>query len=87
MGAFGANHHLRQTLVFFDMPTLQQPEAYIGGIDKAFDDSGEFVNPSTRAFCAKFLEAFDGMDRAAASSGGRSGRIAGPHPRRPGDQS
>lgn len=59
MGAFGANHHLRQTLVFFDMPTLQQPEAYIGGIDKAFDDSGEFVNPSTRAFCAKFLEAFD----------------------------
>ena len=31
MGAFGANHHLRQSLVFLDMPVLQQPEAYIGG--------------------------------------------------------
>jgi chromate reductase len=25
MGAFGANHHLRQSLVFLDMPTMQQP--------------------------------------------------------------
>ena len=31
IGGFGANHHLRQSLVYLDMPTLAQPEAYIGG--------------------------------------------------------
>jgi len=28
LGAFGANHHLRQSFVFLDMPAMQQPEAY-----------------------------------------------------------
>jgi len=27
LGGFGANHHLRQSLVFLDMPAMQQPEA------------------------------------------------------------
>src|SRR6186997_3507530 len=40
IGAFGANHHLRQSLVFLDMPAMQQPEAYVGGVDKMFDASG-----------------------------------------------
>src|SRR5882762_8897242 len=31
IGAFGAHHHLRQSLVFLDVPVLQQPEMYIGG--------------------------------------------------------
>jgi chromate reductase, NAD(P)H dehydrogenase (quinone) len=39
MGGFGANHHLRQSLVFLDMPTLQQPETYVGGVDKLFDST------------------------------------------------
>jgi len=60
MGAFGANHHLRQSLVYLDMPTLQQPEAYIGQADKLFDSTGEFVNPATRELCVKFLGAFAG---------------------------
>ena len=34
LGAFGANHHLRQSLVFLNVPCLQQPEAYIGGAPK-----------------------------------------------------
>jgi chromate reductase len=33
MGGFGSNHHLRQSLVFLDMPAMQQPEVYIGGIE------------------------------------------------------
>jgi chromate reductase len=37
MGGFGANHHLRQSLVFLNMPCMQQPEAYVGGIGKAFE--------------------------------------------------
>src|SRR4051812_15021353 len=32
MGGFGANHHLRQTLVFLDVPVLQQPEVYLSHI-------------------------------------------------------
>src|SRR5690242_19283047 len=38
IGGFGANHHLRQSLVFINMPVMQQPEAYIGGASKIFDD-------------------------------------------------
>jgi len=70
MGAFGANHHLRQSLVFLDMPTLQQPEAYIGQSDKLFDASGEFVNPATRDFCSKFLAAFEAWIRKQKNPAG-----------------
>lgn len=58
IGAFGANHHLRQSLVFLNMPALQQPEAYIGGAAGLFDDQGKLVNDSTRDFLKKFLDAF-----------------------------
>ena len=57
IGGFGANHHLRQSLVFLDMPVLQQPEAYIGGADKALAD-GRITRPETREFLGKFLQAF-----------------------------
>ena len=58
VGAFGANHHLRQALVFLNMPTLQQPEAYVGGADKLFDETGRLSIDSTRAFLSKFMQAF-----------------------------
>jgi len=58
IGAFGANHHLRQSLVFLNMPAMQQPEAYIGGADKLFDVSGKIANDGTRSFLTKFLEAY-----------------------------
>ena len=58
MGAFGANHHLRQSLVFLDMPTMAQPEAYIGGAGDLFDESGGFKKPETKQFVEKFLAAF-----------------------------
>src|SRR3954470_1912395 len=53
MGAFGANHHLRQSLVFLDMPALQQPEAYIANAGKLFDESGALTSEDTRAFLRK----------------------------------
>jgi len=59
VGGFGANHHLRQSMVFLDVPMLQQPEAYIGNAAKLFGEHGEIVNDSTRAFVVKFLDAFD----------------------------
>lgn len=58
IGAFGANHHLRQSLVFLDMPCLQQPEAYIGHVDTLFDEGGKLTNDRTRDFLRKFMEAF-----------------------------
>jgi chromate reductase len=58
LGAFGANHHLRQSLVFLDMPTLQQPEMYIGGAAKLFDQDGRLTSDDTRAFLKKFSDAF-----------------------------
>ena len=58
IGGFGANHHLRQSLVFLNVPVLQQPEAYVGGAGKLFDDAGKMTNESTRAFLGKFLEAY-----------------------------
>jgi chromate reductase, NAD(P)H dehydrogenase (quinone) len=60
LGAFGANHHLRQSLVFLDMPTLQQPEMYIGGAPKLFDADGRLVSDETRALLKKFIDAFSG---------------------------
>lgn len=44
-GAFGANHALRQSLVFLNMPTVQQPEAYIGSVTKYIDPDGKITNP------------------------------------------
>ena len=58
IGGFGANHHLRQSLVFLNVPALPQPEAYIGGAAKLFDEAGKLANPGTREFLQKFMQAF-----------------------------
>jgi len=58
LSAFGANHHLRQSMVFLDVPMMQQPEAYIGNAKALFDDKGVLTNDSTREFLRKFLQAF-----------------------------
>jgi chromate reductase len=58
IGGFGANHHLRQSLVFLDVPTMQQPEAYIGGAAQLFDANGNITNEGTREFLKKFMAAF-----------------------------
>jgi chromate reductase len=58
IGGFGANHHLRQSLTFLNMPTLQQPEAYIGNAGGLFDDQGKLKNDQTRDFLKKYLDAF-----------------------------
>lgn len=58
MGGFGANHHLRQSLVFLNCPAMQQPEAYIAGAAKLFDESGGITNESTKQFLTSFMTAF-----------------------------
>jgi chromate reductase len=58
MGGFGANHHLRQSMVFLDVPMMQQPEAYIGGASALFDGEGKLTNEKTRDVLRKFGTAF-----------------------------
>jgi chromate reductase, NAD(P)H dehydrogenase (quinone) len=58
LSGFGANHHLRQSLVFLDVPAMQQPEAYIGGAAALFDAAGKLVNDKTRDFLRQFMSAF-----------------------------
>jgi len=58
IGGFGANHHLRQSLVFLDMPAMPQPEAYIGRGSELFNDSGDLTSESTRKFVSEFMRAF-----------------------------
>ncbi|GLX12481.1 MULTISPECIES: NADPH-dependent FMN reductase [Pseudomonadaceae] len=57
IGGFGANHHLRQALVFLDMPVLQQPEAYLGGAGNFFDESGK-LSDSIKPFLQKYIDTF-----------------------------
>ncbi len=57
LGAFGANHTLRQSMVFLNVPMMQQPEAYIGNAQKLFTDSGDLVE-ETKTFLQKFINAY-----------------------------
>lgn len=60
MGGFGANHHLRQSLTFLDMPTMGQPEAYISAAHSVFAPDGSIAKPETQDFLLKFLQRFEG---------------------------
>lgn len=58
IGGYGANHHLRQSLVFLNVPAMQQPEAYLGAVSKLLDERGELTNEATRTFLQNFMRAF-----------------------------
>lgn len=58
LSGFGANHHLRQSLVFLNMPVLQQPEAYLSHSAELFDDNGHIKRQDTVQFLKKFVNAF-----------------------------
>ena len=66
LAAFGANHHLRQSLVFLNMPVLQQPEAYVGNAMTLFDENGELAKEETAEFLRGFGVAFaDWIEKVA----------------------
>jgi NAD(P)H-dependent FMN reductase len=58
LGAFGANHALRQSFVFLNMPAMQQPEAYIGGVADLVDEEGRMKSEETAKFLKTFMESF-----------------------------
>jgi len=57
IGGFGANQHLRQCMVFLDVPMMQQPEAYLGGAGAFFDEQGQ-LSESLKPFLQRFIDAY-----------------------------
>lgn len=60
LSAFGANHHLRQSMVFLNVFMMQQPEAYLGGVGvgPTFEADGKLKDDVLRERLTKFGEAF-----------------------------
>jgi NAD(P)H-dependent FMN reductase len=58
LGAFGANHALRQCCVYLNMPLMQQPEAYISGSADLLDATGKVKSADTAKFLDEFIAAF-----------------------------
>jgi chromate reductase len=57
LGAFGANHHLRQSLVYINVLAMAQPEAYLSNAARLVDEHGDVVEGS-REFFTRFMAAF-----------------------------
>jgi chromate reductase len=58
IGGFGANQHLRQSLVFINVQPMQQPEVYLSNVTTLLDEQGNLGKDDTKAFLRGFLEAF-----------------------------
>lgn len=59
IGGFGANHHLRQSCVFLNMPMMAQPEAYLGHVsDDSFDADGCLKDGPLKGVVTKLAQAF-----------------------------
>ena len=59
IGGFGANHQIRQSCVFLNMPMMQQPEAYLGGVtDDSFGPDGELKDGRLKELVTKLAHAF-----------------------------
>lgn len=57
-GAFGANHHLRQVIVFLNLPVMPAPELYLGKVMDLFDEKGELVD-GTKEFLRSFMKSYE----------------------------
>lgn len=59
-GAIGtamAQQHLRNILAYLDMPTLNQPEAYVQARDSLFDDDGN-IGADSRKFLQGWMDRY-----------------------------
>ncbi|GHU82701.1 NADPH-dependent FMN reductase [Clostridia bacterium] len=58
LGGFGANHGLRQAVVFLNIFMMPQPEAYIGGVANILGADGTVADAGTRDFLRAYTDAF-----------------------------
>jgi chromate reductase, NAD(P)H dehydrogenase (quinone) len=66
VGIFGsarAQYHLRQILVFLDMPVVNQPEVMIGNAADRFNTQGELIDGKARELIRKLLEELAALAR------------------------
>jgi chromate reductase len=76
IGGFGANHHLRQSFAYLNMPTLGQPEIYLGPASQLFGEGGEILKDSTRELLKRFIDAFaDWIETTAPESIGITSEV------------
>ena len=57
-GGFGANHHLRQALVFLDVITMQQPECYLAHVGNSINEAGEVTEERLQKSLVNFIESY-----------------------------
>ncbi|SNR76699.1 NADPH-dependent FMN reductase [Flavobacterium sp. ov086] len=58
VGGFGANHHLRQSLVFLNIPVMQQPEVYLAKVNELFDEDGIIKEGGTKDFIKNAVDSY-----------------------------
>jgi len=59
IGGFGANHQVRQSCVFLNMPVMQHPEAYLGQVtDDSFDGDGCLMDGPLKDIVVDLSKAF-----------------------------
>jgi chromate reductase len=58
IGGFGANQHLRQSLVFINVQPLQAPEVYLSNVTTLLDEQGNLAREDTKEFLWGFMGAF-----------------------------
>lgn len=61
LGAFGAQNHLRQVLMYLDMYVLQQPEFYLGKAGDKFNGQGQLTDEETKQMIAQLWTAFTAL--------------------------
>ena len=57
-GGMAANHALRQTFVYLNMPAMQQPEAYISNAGDLVDLEGKAINEKADKVLTDYMAAF-----------------------------
>ena len=59
IGGFGANHQVRQSCVFLNIPVMQHPEAYLGRVtDDSFGPDGLLADGPLKDLVRTIAEAF-----------------------------
>ncbi len=66
VGTARAQYHLRQMMVFLDVPVVTQPEVLIGTAAKRFNDAGELTDETSRKLIVQLLEALIVLTRKMA---------------------
>jgi chromate reductase len=69
------------SLVFLNVPTMQQPEAYVGHADKLFDEQGKLVSDGICKFLQGFMQAFANWVETADLKGSASDAFASDQPK------